>query len=115
MKFKPEDIQLYIDQVTDDRKTLLLQFRDRIMRLYPDAVPRISYQIWMFKRKTGWTAVGYRRDGVTLYTGHPRIILEFHASHPEIKTGTGCINFKKDVPWEDVDGIIQYAMEAKKG
>jgi len=52
---------------------------------------------------------------VTLYTGHPRIILEFHASHPEIKTGTGCINFKKDVPWEDVDGIIQYAMEAKKG
>ena len=113
MKYAPEEVQAYLDAVTDERKTLFTLLHDTITEMYPTAVKRIAYQILEFRVPTGKVFLGYRKDGVSLYTGHIQRISEFRLSHPSIKTGKGCLNFtlKTDIPWDDVKALIRYAME----
>ncbi len=115
-KIKAKDVEEFINAVSDARRDLILEFQSRILKMYPQARRVISYNIPMYKTDTGWVGLGYWKQGVTLYTGHPPLILAFSEKHPELKTRVGCINFRlKDaIPWGDVTELIATVMEARK-
>ncbi len=111
-----EGVQRYIDAVQDERRSLFDMLQALILRLYPDAEVVLSYQVPTYKVKRGWVALGYWRQGVSLYTNGPHNIAEFKAQHPAIKTGKGSINFKvKDVvPVAALERVIRHAVEQPK-
>ncbi len=89
-----KEIQRYVDAVPEDRKLLFDQLHALIMGLYPNAEVVMWYQIPTYRAKSGWVALGYWKNGVSLYTNGPHHIAEFKAKYPAIKTGKGSINFK---------------------
>ena len=110
-----EHVQRYIDAVVDERRALYDRLHALIMDLYPDARAVISYQVPMYKTKSGWIALGYWKKGVSLYTG-VQPMAEFKAEHPHIKTGKGSINFKVTdvVPQPAVQKVITQCMERRR-
>jgi uncharacterized protein YdhG (YjbR/CyaY superfamily) len=110
------DVQRFIDAVPADRKPLFDQLHTLIMDLYPDAQVVMSYQVPTYRAKSGWVALGYWRNGVSLYTNGPHHIAEFKAEYPAVKTGKGCINLKAtDVPpVAALKKVIRHAMERPK-
>ena len=58
-----EHVQRYIDAVVDERRALYDRLHALIMDLYPDARAVISYQVPMYKTKSGWIALGYWKKG----------------------------------------------------
>ncbi|MFX1575867.1 MAG: hypothetical protein ACFFCF_01700 [Promethearchaeota archaeon] len=82
-----DEIQRYIDEVVDERKTPFERFQAVIMRLYPNAQARLSYKIPTYKVESGWVALGYRKGGVLVYTNNTGHIALFKAKHPGITTG----------------------------
>ncbi|MGQ0569356.1 MAG: DUF1801 domain-containing protein [Armatimonadota bacterium] len=86
------------------------------MSLYPNAEVVMSYQVPTYRAKSGWVALGYWKDGVSLYTNGPHHIAEFKAKCPAIKTGKGSINFKvtDSVPVAALKKVIKHAIEHPK-
>ena len=87
------DAKRYIDSVRDDRRAYLERLQALIFGLYPDANLVRSYGIAAYKIRSRWIGLGYRKDGVTLYTKGQRIP-EFEAKYPGIQTSKGGIQFK---------------------
>ena len=96
-----------------ERRQLFEKLQALIVDLYPHAEVVISYQIPTYKAKSGWAALGYWRDGVSLYTNGPQHIEEFKAKYPAIKTGKGSINLRvtDPVPVAALKGVIRHAIE----
>jgi uncharacterized protein YdhG (YjbR/CyaY superfamily) len=87
------DAKRYIFSIRDDRRVYFERLQALILGLYPDANLVRSYGIAAYKIGTRWIGLGYRKDGVTLYTKGQRI-LEFEAKFPGIQTSKGGIQFK---------------------
>jgi uncharacterized protein YdhG (YjbR/CyaY superfamily) len=111
-----KDVHRYVDAVSRDRKALFHELHGLIMGLYPNAKVVMSYQVPTYRAKTGWVALGYWKNGVSLYTNGLHHIAEFKASYPAIKTGKGSINFKVSdaVPAAALKRVIRHAMEHPK-
>lgn len=107
----------YIEAVPEDRKPLFERLHALILSLYPDAEVVLSYGVPTYRAKTGWVALGYRKDGVSLYTCGAHHLAAFKAKHPKIKTGTGCINLRTGdpVPAAALKQVIRHAIEHPKG
>ena len=109
----------YADVVSDERRQLFDRLQRIILAMYPNAELKVSYGILKHQIESGHVWLGYRKDGVSLYTGHPPLIAEFRAKHPGIKTGKGCLNFRLTdrIPLTDVRRLIRQAMspQPKKG
>ena len=107
------NVKHYIDAVQDERRQLFDTLQTMIMDLYPDADVVMSYKIPTYKVKPGWVALGYWKNGVSLYTNGPHHIMEFEKKYPAIKTGKGSINFKITdvVPETDLKQVIKHAVE----
>ncbi|MBN1785556.1 MAG: DUF1801 domain-containing protein [Candidatus Methanofastidiosa archaeon] len=105
-------VRTYIENVSDERKSLFYELFSLILDTYPNATIGMSYQVPTFRSKTGWVALGYRKDGVSLYTDGPENISAFKALHPSIRTGKGSIKFRKGevVPLSDLKNVIVHAM-----
>jgi uncharacterized protein YdhG (YjbR/CyaY superfamily) len=106
------DVQLYIDAIADARRDILLRLQDTILRHFPEADIKISYQIPSYKVKTGWVFLGYWKQGVSIYVGYLPMLTEFKAKYPKIKTGKGSINLKltDEIPWEYIEQLIKHAL-----
>lgn len=111
-----KEVQRYVDAVPDEQKPLFAKIHALIMGLYPDAEVVMSYQVPTYRAKSGWVALGYWKDGVSLYTNGPHHIAEFKAEYPGIKTGKGSINFKVTdmVPVPALQKVITHAIEHSK-
>jgi len=111
-----EQVQAYLDAVPEDRKPLFEALHALILSLYPDAEVTLSYRMPTYKAKSGWVALGYRKDGVSLYTCGAHHLAAFRARHPKIKTGTGCINFRTGdpLPLPALKQVIRHAIEHPK-
>lgn len=107
-----QDAYEYINAVTDDRRGLYSEFEAMLMEMYPNAKVKKSYGIVMYHSGTGKVWLGYRKDGVSLYTGGPELIEAFHAEYPRFKTGRGCIQFKPgdEIPWERIRELVEKFM-----
>jgi uncharacterized protein YdhG (YjbR/CyaY superfamily) len=102
------EVQAYIDSVSDGRKDLILKLQEIILRNFPEALVRISYNIVNYKLPTGWTFLSYWKQGVTLTVGYLPMLIEFKTQYPKIKTGKGSINFKltDNIPWDYIEQVI---------
>lgn len=111
-----ESVRRFIDSVPKDRRPLFDRLRVLIELLYPDATLTLWYGVPTYRTKSGWVALSYWKDGVSLYTNGRHDIANFKMEHPRIKTGTGTINLRAtDVfPEEALSRVIRRAMEGVK-
>lgn len=105
----------YMNAVVDERKELFEKLNSIVSDLYPDAEVLVWYRLLTYRIKPGWVALGYRKDGVTLYTECKDAIEEYRSSQPNAKTGKGCINFKlgDKIPITALKKVIKRAMISK--
>jgi uncharacterized protein YdhG (YjbR/CyaY superfamily) len=110
-----EDVQHYIDQVQDERRSLFDRLQALIFSLCPDATVVMSYQVPTYRFMRGWVALGYWKKGVSLYTNGPHNIAQFKAAYPDIKTGKGSINFKvaDELPVAALEQVVRHAVEQR--
>ena len=106
-------VKHFIGAVPKSHRPMFDRLQKLIMSLYPEAEVVLSYKIPMFKARSGWVGLGYWKKGVTIYTDGAHNIAGFKANYPEIKTGTGCINFKltDKIPLADLKKVIRQAVE----
>ena len=111
-----EEVQRFIDAIPEDRRPLYDKLHALIMGMYPDAEVVIWYGVPTYRAKSGWVSLGPWKRGVSLYSGHPHLIDEFRAEHPDIKTGRGSINLKvtDEVPVPALKKVIKHAIEHPK-
>ncbi len=107
------EIDNYIEAVTDERQELFKRLQSIILRLYPAANIRLSYKIPTYRIESRWVALGYWKDGVSIYTNNTDHIAQFKARYPTVKTGKASINFKMTdgIPIDAVESVIKHAME----
>lgn len=103
-----ESVRSYIETVTDERRQLFDELQALILGIYPDANIVLSYRVPTYKTPSGRVALGYWRQGVSVYTG-TRVIPAFQTAYPALKTGKGSINFKvtDEIPVEALKAVIK--------
>src|SRR5512135_2202326 len=89
-----KDARRYQDSVHDERRPLFDKLQKLILGMYPVAELKVSYGILLHRVGKGWVGLGFWKEGVSMYTSVPPVIVEFKASQPAIKTGKGSINFR---------------------
>jgi uncharacterized protein YdhG (YjbR/CyaY superfamily) len=111
-----EEVQRFYDAIPEDRRPLFDRIRAIIETMYREAEVKLSYGVPTFKVKSGWVALGYWKNGVSLYTNGPHHLSRFIREHPDIKTGKGSINFSMtdDIPEESLSRVIRHAMDGLK-
>jgi len=114
----PNISQDYIDSVQDDRRSLMLHLNAIIQQVYPILEPVIWYGLLTYRKSKGWrnwVALGYRKDGVTLYTNGSHAD-QFKTRHPEVQTGKGSLRFKPGdtLPVDDLKLLIRNSIEDVK-
>lgn len=109
-------ITVYFDDIADERKERFNILHSLIIKLYPDAVLDRSYKMPTYRVGDGWVALANQKNYIPLYAcGYHHIEL-FKASHPSIKTGKGCINFKDNdsLPLQDIEKVTCHAIKQPK-
>ena len=111
-----KEVQRYVDAVPDERRPLFDKLHELIIDLYPSAEVVMSYQIPTYRAKSGWVALGYWKDGVSLYTNGAHHIAEFKAKYPAIKTGKGSITLRLEevVPVAALKKVVKHAIDYSK-
>jgi uncharacterized protein YdhG (YjbR/CyaY superfamily) len=111
-----KEVRRYLDSVPPERRPTVDTLHGLIMKLYPEAEVDMSYRMPTYRVKDGWVAIANQKRYVSLYTCGAHHLVEFKASHPDIKTGKGCINFKVSdgIPVKAVKTVIKHAMEHSK-
>lgn len=107
---------------------MLERLHEIIVGLYPDAVIDMAYKMPTYKNvvgggsgdkggdePAGWVAIANQKRYVSLYTCGAHHLVKFKQKHPDIKTGTGCINFRPTdkIPTAAVKQVVRHAMTEK--
>ncbi len=110
-------VETYFASVPAERKAMVNQLHDLIVRLYPQADISMKYKMPTYEVGDGWVALANQKNYVSLYTCGYHHIVKFKQRHPKIKTGKGCINFKpKDaLPVRDIKSVVKHAITHPKG
>jgi uncharacterized protein YdhG (YjbR/CyaY superfamily) len=103
----------YMDKGTGEQRALFERLHNLIMGVYPAAENSISYGLLKYAADKRHVWLGFRKDGISLYTQFIPLITAFREKHPHLKYGKGCINFRlKDViPEEDVRSLIESVLQ----
>jgi len=106
-------VRAYIDRVSDDRRALLGRLRALLLAAFPEAQEVLWWSMPTYRLGNGWVALGYRKDGVSLYTCSAEHIIAFKAAHPRFRTGKACVNFRlaDDVPAESLVQVARHAFD----
>lgn len=106
-------VKRFIANIPQEYRPLFDKLQAIILGLYPDAEIKISYGVPTYKAKAGWVSLGYRKDGVTLYTNGPRHLDPITSKYPQIKTGKGSLKFtlQDSVPVTALKKVIKHAIE----
>jgi len=114
-KTNPE-VNHYFAAAPGEHVEMLSKLHNMIMVLYPDAVVDMTYRMPTYKFKSGWVALANQKHYVSLYTCGSHHIAEFKERYPDIKTGKGCINFKRSdrIPVTALKKVIRHAIQHPK-
>ncbi|HNS53075.1 MAG TPA: DUF1801 domain-containing protein [Anaerolineae bacterium] len=109
-------VKAYIDKVSDGRRALLERLRTILLEAFPGVEEALWWNMPTYRSGGGWVALGYRKDGISLYTCSADHIAAFKAAHPRIRSGKACLNFrpKDTIPVEDVVEVARHAFENAK-
>ncbi len=110
------DVQAYFDAVPEQRRSRFDFLHRLIVGLYPNADISLGYKMPTYRHGDGWVAIANQKNYISLYTCSASHIRAFKQRHPDIKTGTGCINFRArdDLPQADIREVIRHAIEHPK-
>jgi len=108
MNTVPEEFEQRIQAINDDRKDVYLRIQELILNQFPDVERLIWFNLNTYRRGKKWIALGYRKDGLSLYSERPDVVAAFKARNPRTKTGKGCINLTmgKEIPYADLAEVI---------
>lgn len=111
-----EEVRAFVEAIPADRRAQFDELQALVLRLYPEADVVLWFRVPTYRVKTGWVALGYRKEGVSLYTNGPHHLAGFKVEQPGIRTGKGSINFKlgEPIPTAAVEKVIRHAMEGLK-
>lgn len=111
-----KDVERFMEAIPAKVRPQFDQLHSLILRMYPDAEVVISYGVPTYKAKVGRVALGYRKDGVSLYPYGPHPLVEFKTKYPNIQTSKGSIKFKttEKIPVAAVKKVIKLAIEPSK-
>jgi uncharacterized protein YdhG (YjbR/CyaY superfamily) len=106
-------VQEYFDALPAERRALADRLHGIILELYPQAQVDLSYRMPTYRVGPGWVALANQKQHVSLYTCSARHLTEFRKTHPEIRTGKGCINFRPnaDLPVAAVGQVVRHAID----
>lgn len=109
-----QEVWDYIKAHSAEQIAYYERLQSLICELYPQLSVKRNYGIAMYYKGKNWVGLGFRKDGVSLYTQYFALINAFKAKHPKQKTGKACINFKLNdpLPIEDLKQVIIGALEA---
>jgi uncharacterized protein YdhG (YjbR/CyaY superfamily) len=112
MQFTQEVLD-YINAHEGGQLSFYQKLQDIIARLCPDALVKWNWRIAVYYNGNNWVGLGFRKDGISLYTQYIPLITAFREKHPQLKYGKGCINFRlKDViPEEDIRSLIESVLK----
>ena len=112
-----DPVQEYFDVIQPSRKEKLMMLHELILECFPDASVDMQYKMPTYKYAEGWVAIANQKNYVSLYTCGAAHLVKFRESHPEIKTGKGCINFRDrdELPMDSLRHVITHAMLHPKG
>ena len=111
-----EAVATYFRSVPEDRKALLRELHDMVLRLYPHVRVDLQYKMPTYHVGEGWVAIANQKHYVSLYTCGYHHIEQFKQRCPQVKTGKGCINLrvKDDIPWPELDYVAKHAIDHPK-
>ena len=111
------DVKRYFADVPENRKPLVERLHSLIVGLYPDAAIDLSYRMPTYKVGEGWVGLANQKRYVSLYTCGAHHLAKFKKRYPNVKTGTGCINFRlsDEVADAAIEQVIEHAIEHPKG
>jgi uncharacterized protein YdhG (YjbR/CyaY superfamily) len=106
-----EDVAAYFNAASPQRRERLLALHELIVRTLPAAELSLGYRMPTYKTASGWVAIANQKSYVSLYTCSAAHIADFKAKHSQLKTGTGCINFrdKDPLPMQDIAAVVRHA------
>ena len=110
-------VDAYIQAIPAQRAERFARLHELILSLYPEAEVDMRYRMPSYRLGDGWVALANQKHYLSLYTCASAHIAEFKASHSDIKTGKGCINFRDrdPLPLEDITKVVRHAIERGKG
>lgn len=111
-----KDVKAYFDSVPFKWKGHLETLHKTIVECFPDATVDLRYKMPTYSWGEGWVAIASQKNYVSLYTCSAQHLENFKASHPNYKTGRGCINFRQrdEIPIAAVKEVIRHAIEHPK-
>ena len=110
---KPTTITAYYKSLPSERAKRLRDIHQLIKKEFPKAKASLKYKMPTFEtgEKT-WIAIGNQKNYVSVYTCSKDKIAPFVKKHPEIKCGTGCLNFRdsQDLHLADLKQVVVNAL-----
>lgn len=102
----------YLADLPQSRRARIDALVELVLGLYPHAEVSLKYRMPTFETDTGWVALANQKSYVSFYTCSAIHIEGFKATHPGIKTGKGCINFRDrdEIPLSDLEPVVRRAM-----
>ena len=110
-------VQNYFDNLPTLRKAKIEKLHSLIIECFPKIEIDMQFKMPTYKYKDGWVAIANQKNYVSLYTCSALHLVNFKKLYPNIKTGTGCINFreKDPIPEKAVKAVIEHAIKKPKG
>ena len=110
-------VSSYFDTVPETRRPHVMALHEAIIECFPDAKIDMRYRMPTYTYGEGWVAIANQKNYVSLYTCSASHLAKFKETHPNYKTGKGCINFreKDEIPVADVKAVIRHALLIPKG
>lgn len=107
------DLDTYLATIPDERIKRFNELRALIKALYPQARETMRYKMPTYEYQNAWLALANQKHYISLYTCNAEHLVAFKQTHPRIKTGKGCINFRDqdEIPVESLSQVITNAME----
>lgn len=113
-----ERVEDYFDSQAEEVRIRLIEIRNSIFKLHPDAEELFNYNIPSYTLKKG----GKREEqimmaGYTKHIGfypHPKTIDKFQEELSEYKKGKGSVQFplNKPLPLDLIEEMVQFRMNA---
>lgn len=110
------EVQAYFRAVPESRRGPMQKLHDAVMACFPKATVDLRYRMPTYSQGEGWVAIANQKAYVSLYTCSAAHLAAFREKHPEIKCGTGCINFRErdKIPLAAVKAVIRHAIRHPK-
>lgn len=109
------DFECYLEQVPAYRKSRIRDLHQLITSVCAEVDVSMKYRMPTYASGSGWVAIASQKYYISLYTCSHKHIERYGGKYPEIRTGTGCLNFNDSdsLHEEDLQSVIRNALKMR--